>query len=150
MKHKSNITKSLFFFIIVSVIPLYTKQVPLSFDSLFPSTWFKKALDSCMQAWDDMQLFQERGQHINQDDHQLLLDATVGRLVYAHFCLEHMVKIKHKVIADDIAYLIQVVEHIQQVSDQEKKCDNDERLLCIQKISNQLKLFLEKVIVAHS
>ncbi len=122
----------------------------LSFDSLFPSSWFKKALDSCMQVWDDMQLFQERGQHINQDDHQLLLDTTVGRLVYAHFCLEHMVKIKNKVIADDIDYLIQVVEHIQRISDQGKKRDNNEWLLCIQKISNQLKLFLEKIIVAHS
>ena len=134
----------------LSVTLSYTKQVPLSFESPFPSTWFKKALDSCMQVWDDMQLFQERGQHINQDDHQLLLDSTVGRLVYAHFCLEHMLKTKHKVIADDIAYLIQVVEHIQRISDQGKKRDNNERLLCIQKISNQLKLFLEKVIVAHN
>ena len=89
-----------------------------------------------MQVWDDMQLFQELGQSINQDDHRLLFDGSVGRLVYAHFCLEHMVKTKHKVIADDIAYLIQVVEHIQRISDQGKKRDNNERLLCIQKISN--------------
>ncbi len=150
MKQRSNITKSMFFFIILSVIPLYTKQVSLSFESLFPSTWFKKALDSCMQVWDDMQLLQERGQHINQDDHQLLFDSMVGRLVYAQFCLEHMVKTKHKVIADDIVYLIQVVEHIQRVSDQGKKHDDNERLLCVQKISNQLKLFLEKIIVTHN
>ena len=145
MKQRTNITKGIFFFVVLGVIPSYTEQVSLSFDSLFPSSWFKKALDSCIQVWNDMQVCQEQNQNIIQD-HILLFDTIVGRLVYAHFCLERMVKAKHKVVTDDITYLIEVIERIQRTSELGELSDINERMLCIQKTSNQIKLFLEKLL----
>jgi len=144
MEHRTNITKVIFFFAALGATLSYTEQVSLSFDSLFPSSWFKKALDSCMQVWNDMQVFQEQGQNITQGH----IDTTVGRLVYAHLCLERMVKEKYKIVTDDIAYLIEVVERIQRMSELDELTDVDEHMPCIQKISNQIKLFLKEVLYA--
>jgi len=150
MKHRPNTTKGVFFFVVaLGVIPSYTELVSLSFDSLFPSSWFKKSLDSCMQVWNDMQVFQGYNQNIIQD-HILLFDAIIGRLVYAHFCLERMVKAKHKVATDDIIYFIEVVERIQRGSELGELSDINEHVVCMQKVSNQIKLFLEKIILTSS
>jgi hypothetical protein len=149
MKQKSNRATSIFLFVVISILPLHAQQIRLSFDSLFPASLFKKALDSCMQSWNDMQLYQEFVEQIESDNYQLLLETTIGRLVYAQFCLEHMVKTKYRIIPDDVVYLMQVVKHIQQLSEQEKK-STDERLLCIQKTSKQLQLFLKKLIIAYN
>jgi len=142
MKQKTNITKGIFFFVVLGAIPSYTEQVSLSFDSLFSSSWFKKALDSCMQVWNDMQKFQEDNQNIIQD-HILFFDAIVGRLVYVHFCLERMVKDKNNVATDDILYLIEVIERIQRISKKGETSDINERVSCAQKVSNQIRLFLK-------
>ena len=149
MKYRTNITKGIFFFVVSSATLSYTKQVLLSFDTLFPSSWFKKALDSCVQVWNDMQVFQEHNDNMIQD-HTLLFDAIVGRLVYAHFCLERMVKEKHKIVTDDIVYFVEVVERIQRMNDPGESSDINERMPCIQKVSNKIKLFLEEVLtVSH-
>jgi len=128
---------------------LHAKPLLLSFDSPFPSTWFKKAIDSCMQVWHDMRLCQKRGQQVEPEDYHLLLESAVGRLVYAHFCLEHMIKSMGEIPSDDLAYLVQVVTRIQQLSNQEKKITN-ERLLCMQKVSKQLQLFLTRIMRAYN
>lgn len=145
MKRRTNIAKGIFFFAVLGATTSYTEQVSLSFDSLFPSSWFKKALDDCMQVWNDMQVFQEYNQNIAQD-HILLFDVIVSRLVYVHFCLERMVKEKHKISTDDIVYLVEVVARIQRMSEPGESRDMNERMPCVQKVSSQIKLFLEEVL----
>jgi len=143
MKHRTNITRGIFFFAVLGATLSHTEQVVLSFDSLFPSSWFKKALDSCMKVWNDMQVFQGQGQNIIQD-HILFFDAIVGRLVYAHFCLERMVKDKNNVATDDILYLIELVERIQGMNEPGKASDINERMQCIQKVTPANKVIFKK------
>ncbi len=57
-----------------------------------------------------------------------------------------MVKAKHKVVTGDIVYLVEVIERIQRMSELDESSDINERMLCIQKVSNQIKLFLEKLL----
>ena len=57
-----------------------------------------------------------------------------------------MVKAKHKIIIDDIVYLMEVVERIERVSKLGESSDINERVVCIQKVSYKIRLFLEKVL----
>ena len=57
-----------------------------------------------------------------------------------------MVKAKHKVVNDDIVYLVEVIERIQRMSELGESSDINERMRCIQKVSNKIKLFLEKLL----
>ncbi len=59
-----------------------------------------------------------------------------------------MVKAKHKVVNDDIVYLVEVIERIQRMSELGESSDIKECMACIQRVSNRIKSFLEKALTA--
>jgi hypothetical protein len=88
-----------------------TYQVNLSFDSLFPKTWYQKGLEASMHVWQSLATVFEK----NSDGAMLSLDMLLGRLAFAQFCINRMHKEGAQCIADDSAYFSVVLNKVKQL-----------------------------------
>ena len=94
------------------IIPLYKKilvilffciidnhgvAASLSFDTLFPLTWYEKGLHATINAWD---MIQKHFPLENVDK----LDVLIGKCAFAYFCLENMHKNRQIIVDEDISY----------------------------------------------
>jgi hypothetical protein len=86
-------------------------QINLSFDSLFPKTWYQKGLEASMHVWQSLITVFEN----NSDGATLSLDLLVGRLAFAQFCINRMHQEGPICIADDRAYFVFVLDKIKQL-----------------------------------
>jgi len=93
------------------VSSLHSYQVNLSFDSLFPKTWYQKGLEASMQVWQSLITVFEH----NSDGATLSLDLLLGRLAFAQFCINRMHQEGPACIADDCAYFSFVLDKIKQL-----------------------------------
>lgn len=116
-----------------------SKAIMLSFDSPVRDTWFKKAVDACMYMWGDMRAV--ISDTCTQRDGSLIvvLDAMVGRLAYAGFCLEQLGgdnRDHHN--SQDLIYLHRTLEKIASESEQlmramaDTECPDKDRIACMQ------------------
>ncbi len=122
-------------------ICLSAEQIPFSFDSLFPSSWYEKAYNSSMSAWSNLDSLYKTDLHnTHPEHHAMVFDATLGRLVYAQYCLEQMRQdLSPRAVVDDIMYLSNVMDKIEQTA-QEK--NPDERMACLHYVIQNIKMFL--------
>lgn len=88
-----------------------TTCIDLSFDSLFPMTWYQKGLQTSLHVWqtliDDF--------HKTSDAVSLSADLLLGRLAFAQFCINRMQQLNEPAIDDDIVYFATVVRKIEQL-----------------------------------
>jgi hypothetical protein len=91
--------------------PVKTYQVNLSFDSLFPKTWYQKGLESSMHVWQSLATVFEK----QSDGAMLSLDLLLGRLAFARFCINRMQKEGAQQLADDKAYFSIVLSRVKQL-----------------------------------
>ena len=88
---------------------LQAYQVNLSFDSLFPKTWYQKGLEASMYVWQSLMNVFEK----NSDGATLSLDVLLGRLAFAQFCINRMHQ--ERLLADDSAYFSTVLERVKRL-----------------------------------
>ena len=109
-----------------------------SFDSLFPKTWYTKATESCAQVWgafDDMIAHPAR----LQTDRSVIIDAAIGRLVFAQFCLDLMANSQEQTVSpDDVAYLARVVEVVDERYGKLADSMERDRAYCLRRVINDL------------
>ena len=91
------------------VSSLQAYQVNLSFDSLFPKTWYQKGLEASMYVWQSLMNVFEK----NSDGATLSLDVLLGRLAFAQFCINRMHQ--ERLLADDSAYFSTVLERVKRL-----------------------------------
>jgi hypothetical protein len=104
----------------VVVVAMYSlllgnpEPIPLSFDSCYvQSSWYKKVLDSCMQAWYAAEaLHEHRSHNMSEDERTLYINMLMGRLTFASFCLAQCIKTEQTIMSDELDYLEQVLEQI--------------------------------------
>jgi hypothetical protein len=99
------------FLMIFCVTSIKTYQVNLSFDSLFPKTWYQKGLEASTHVWQSLANVFEK----NSDGAMLSLDMLLGRLAFAQFCITRMHKEGGHCIADDSAYFSTVLEKVKRL-----------------------------------
>jgi hypothetical protein len=99
------------FLMIFCVASTQTYQVNLSFDALFPKTWYQKGLEASMHVWQSLAAVFEK----NSDGAMLSLDLLLGRLAFAQFCLNRMQREGVECIADDSAYFSTVLNKVKQL-----------------------------------
>ena len=135
------ITAGLFLCLFQNYIPMHAEHISFSFDCLFPSSWCEKALNSSMQVWGNMQVLQKTNTiDIRQEQYDLYMDVILGRMVFAQFCLEHMMQDSQQaVVAEDIIYLNNIMDKIEQTTN--KNC-NDERVICLKYVVEKIKQVL--------
>lgn len=91
----------------------------LSFDTLFPVTLYKNALDESIAICADLQVLQEnQAPRTSQDciDQRLYLDVTTGRIVRLIGCLDELAVMQqnsHTHMAEDGAYLLSLFHQLQ-------------------------------------
>lgn len=93
----------------VSSVQAY--QVNLSFDSLFPKTWYQKGLEASMSVWQSLATAFEK----NSDGAMVSLDLLLGRLAFAQFCINRMHKEGVECIADDSVYFSTVLDRVKRL-----------------------------------
>jgi hypothetical protein len=82
-------------------------QINLSFDSLFPMTWYQKGLESSLYAW---QLLVEA---CGNNEVALPFDVLISRLALAQFSINRMLQEKVACAPEDITYLVAVLSKVQ-------------------------------------
>lgn len=88
-----------------------TYQINLSFDSLFPVTWYQKGLESSMHVWQALiNVFEKKS-----DGAMLSFDLLLGRLAFTQFCINRMHQEGTPRIADDTAYFAAVLSKVKQL-----------------------------------
>jgi len=88
---------------------LLAHQITISFDSLFPVTWYQKGLESCLYVWQALSDVFIR----NGDGELLSCDILLGRLVLAQFCIQRMTQENVACLPEDSAYLVSVLNKVQ-------------------------------------
>ena len=88
-----------------------TTSIDLSFDSLFPMTWYQKGLEASLYVWQTL----VDSIHKTSDATSLSCDLLLGRLAFAQFCINRMQQMNEPAVDDDIAYFATVAHKIQQL-----------------------------------
>lgn len=86
-------------------------QIELSFDSLFPRTWYQKGLESSLSVWQSLVDVFEK----SSDSTLLSFDPLLAKLTFAQFCINRMYQEGALCDADDNAYFVMVLNKIQQL-----------------------------------
>ena len=109
---------------------VHEQKTDVSFESPFYASWYKKALDACMHAWESMNEL-KNCVDITFSERVFIIDSTLGKLVYADFCLEHMQKNDDFFLYhDDAYYLLQVIEKLEESHEHIKTVLLDEYNAC--------------------
>ena len=111
MKHVKNWFISGLLASLTSAFSLQSES--LSFDTLYPETWYSNALSHCMQIWADIDVLEA----FDDNEQARILDSCLGRIVYCDFLYSNAQKIPHiKSSEENIPYLIRGLTIL------EKKC----------------------------
>jgi len=99
----------------------------LSFDILFPMTWYEKALHTLTSIWHTMQ----------ESD----IDVIMGKCAFTCFCVKKMRQTKQHIIPDDIMYFSEMLQSLEQriifLFSSESEEDKD-KCMCVQDIINRM------------
>jgi len=94
-----------------SIIKTY--QVNLSFDSLFPMTWYQKGLESSLFVWQTLVNIFDK----SSDGALLSIDLLLARLAFAQFCINRMYQESVPRIEGDNAYFVMVLNKVRNLLD---------------------------------
>ena len=107
-----------FFFRILGLCALLISSAPAlsesDFHTIYPLTSFKVVVDTCMRAYSDVLLLQDRAANHERIDE--LLDLLVGRLIRLQSYTEQLMyayKYEATVTFDEIDYLIRMLEYLE-------------------------------------
>jgi len=106
-------------------------QTYLSFDSLFPATWYQKALESSLSVWQHLaDLIQP-----HNATKKISFDEILGKLVFAQFCLNRMKQEENAFVSEDKDYLVLVLNKIKSLMDVIGVMEEEEDfVVCVQEM----------------
>ena len=105
-------------------------QVVISFDTIFPSLPYKKALDLCMQLYGELdELATEISKNgVSNNDKVLISDAMIGKVVCLQGAIYSLIKNPHDVSIDNIEYMIELLARME-VRNNELPNDNAREII---------------------
>lgn len=133
----SRIVVYCFFILCSMVISLDMYAAELSFNSLFPATWYEKGLNATIFVWHKVQsVIDEKVDNQNRET----FDIVLGRFAFAHFCLEKMYQNKQCVIDEDIMYLAMLLHKLEnELIVNAVSVHDQERLACLSRMVARMK-----------
>jgi hypothetical protein len=89
------------------------QQMNISFDSLFPMTWYQKGLESSMYVWSLLlDVFEKKS-----DAASLSFDTLLSRLAFAQFCVNRMNQDRSLAAVQDTVYFARVLHKVKSLLD---------------------------------
>ncbi len=121
-------------------------QVVISFDTIFPSLPYKKALDLCMQLYGELdELATEISKNgVSNNDKVLISDAMIGKVVCLQGAIYSLIKNPHDVSIDNIEYMIELLARME-VRNNELPNDNAREII-LSNILGGIRATLEEAI----
>ncbi len=137
-KKRASIYLLSFIFITIGTVSAQSDHV--SFDSLFPKTWYTKATESCSQVWGALEDLACCSSKISQTEKSIIVDAAIGRLVFAQFCLDLLLDAKEQIVSgDDMMYLARVVAVVEERYMKVVDSLETDRAYCLRRVIDELK-----------
>lgn len=106
--------KYIYFFLLLNGVCSPIRGHENRFHKVYPLTGFKVVVDTCMRAYSDALVLQDRiANHERCDE---LLDLLVGRLIRLQSYIEQLIyayKYEATVSFDEIEYLIQMIDYLE-------------------------------------
>lgn len=109
----------------------------VSFETLFPQTWYAKALTAVTHVWADLDvLATERDPHT-----QLwVIDSSMGRMAFCAYALTHLHEGQPAVVTDDeLGYLNRALKSVEMRSAELKDIKDQDRVHCLQRMISGVK-----------
>jgi hypothetical protein len=118
------------FTIFYPVLAVQTYPITISFDSLFPATWYQKGLEASLSVWHILvQAFEKN------DASGMAFDQLLGKLVFVQFCVNRMQQEGVVCLPEDVAYLGSVLNKIKELVDVFGGMqENEDFILCVYEI----------------
>jgi len=115
------------FIILCSVSTSQSYQSIVTFDSIFPVTWYQKCLEASLSVWQAFaQAFEKN------DGSEIQFYELLGKLVFAQFCINSMVKEGVVCLPEDSVYLGVVLGKVKKLVEMIVVDDeNNDVILCI-------------------
>lgn len=123
MKNSKRTWLSLAFFLAFISLAVQGSSEHLSFDRLYPQTWFSRVIDNCMKIWSEIEVVEA----FDAQEQERIFDACLGRVVYC----QHLYGEAHKTRLhkkENIPYLIQGLERIDKRCDKIKSCAHSQKM----------------------
>jgi hypothetical protein len=133
MKQRQLFWKIIFLCLIISQ---KNYSATLSFDTLFPMTWYEKGLNATVFVLNKIRLFCEQ----EQCAEELFFDVILGKCLFAYFCFEKMSHSKKPLIEEDITYVTFLVNTLENyVTHIEYNHEYEGHKQCLENIIIQMK-----------
>ena len=122
------VMSTLFFLSTVSLVN--ASHGAISFDSLFPVTWYQKGLASSMRTWHMLNEYFDK-----VIDEAVVYDRLLAGLVYAQFCINRMIKEENACLREDAFYFEMVLQKLQGLIEMVVVIDENENfIMCAQEM----------------
>ncbi len=137
-----------FFFLGVFLIgpicyTIHSASERYSLDRLFPENWYTKAKESCAQVCESLgDLLSTSGTSLQKI---LIIDVSIGRLVFAGSCIDRLTKENPAVPHDDLIYLSRVVATVDQLCGRLPGTLEPDRVQCLKNIVADVRKKLEQL-----
>ncbi len=140
-------TGILFIFLPITVLASNNANIHFTFDSLFPSTPYKKVLTTCMQIRSSLPMLDEYKN--SEEDYAILSDLMIGRMTYLQNSVDVMLANKALIHGDDIEYLSTILYYMRLELSTIFKSKPQEKELIIDKMLLDIKGKIELVLKAY-
>jgi hypothetical protein len=116
-----------FFTILCSGSIARSYQNIVTFDSLFPVTWYQKSLEASLSVWQTISNAFEKN-----DGGAISFYELLGKMTFAQFCISRMIQERVVCLPEDSAYLGVVLNKVKELVDVIVVSDeNEDVILCI-------------------
>lgn len=128
-----------FFTILFSVSTSQSYQNTVTFDVLFPATWYQKGLESSLSVWQTLANACEK-----RDGDMISFHELLGKLVFTSHCVNRMVNEGVVCLPEDSAYLGAVLDKVKELVDIFVDGGNEDVILSIHDVISTIEQLLNK------
>jgi len=116
-------------------IPHKNYGIMVSFDVLFPMTWYEKGLNATIFLLHKISSLSSQKKSIQKS-----LDIILGKCIFAYFCFEKMSHNKQQIIDEDVMYLVSLLQAIENdVAQYECNNEYEDHMMCLENIIVMMK-----------
>ena len=121
----------------------HLNAITLSFDNLFPLTWYEKSVNALTYAWQAIDFYDVQKNDSSREK-MMILDILISRCTVACFCIKKMSEHKQNIMHTDYIYLLSLMHSLQEkIALFLAESDEDEYSACLKHIIHTTNHYLQ-------